>query len=170
MYKEKYLKYKTKYLELKNQLGGFHIEEEEIQISDKTFKFRYYDDNYDTFGLRVDDQSSNRIAVDLTSYKLEITIRSPQLLNINLDLFGNMTDTLTRISPDNLKIIKQLCIIASSIANNIMKRTGLSSLTLMSLDKIKHKLSIVDAYLTNILYPTDKGVPPPVIPFWPANW
>lgn len=33
MYKEKYIKYKTKYLELKNQLGGGFLEEEEAKAA-----------------------------------------------------------------------------------------------------------------------------------------
>ena len=60
MYKEKYLKYKTKYLELKNQVGGFKID---VTIVDD-FSFSYDDDiNNGIFKLSILDSNNNEVEV-----------------------------------------------------------------------------------------------------------
>jgi hypothetical protein len=56
MYKEKYLKYKTKYLELKNQLGGTieYIEDINKQIDATDIEYKQYIKLHDTLKYQID--------------------------------------------------------------------------------------------------------------------
>jgi hypothetical protein len=81
MYKEKYLKYKTKYITLKNQLGGGFIDEDKVD----EFRFTYNDIN-GTFSI-VDDKN-NEVYVDFITNNITVKLENNTKnfnFNFNLD-------------------------------------------------------------------------------------
>ena len=108
MYKEKYLKYKTKYITLKNQLGGGFIEEDNVD----DFRFTYNDEN-GTFSI-VDDKQ-NEVYVDFITENITVKLNN----NTNIITFKSDNESIKSSLPNIIKMATDRNIVKALISKSI---------------------------------------------------
>jgi hypothetical protein len=131
MYKEKYLKYKTKYITLKNQVGGgYDIQDyyNVLRIKDKINNI-ILSINYNSGEINVIDAKNNMHTI----YKLNLDIHD------YLNLYGN--EWLSRSDYTVKPIYKQLIEIA---INELEKNTSvITDVKTNCISQLKHYINLL---------------------------